>query len=123
MDPWRQPIGQPQEAGSEERQHGDPGGLDLAGRDQRPALLVGLHLGEIGPRPDEAGALGRVVRRPGLRLRGLVAQVADIAPHRADEIILPALRLRDDPLAAQLLHPAFREIEQPRDHADGLGRR
>ncbi|RJL22162.1 hypothetical protein C9E82_17910 [Paracoccus siganidrum] len=116
----RQPVRQREQAGAQKRQNGDPSGLDLFGRDQRTALFHGLHLGEISPRPNEARPLRRVIRRTGLCLGGLIAQVADIAAHRADQVVLAALSLRDHALAAQLLDPALREIEKPRDHADGL---
>ena len=85
------------------------------------ALFLSLHLGKIGPGPDEARALGRIIRRTGLSLGGLVSQIAHIAAHRADQIVLTAIGLRDHALAAQLLDPTFREIQQPRDYADGLG--
>ena len=65
----RQPVRQREQAGAQKRQNGDPGGLDLFGRNQRAALFLGLHLGEISPRPNEARPLGRVIRRTGLRLR------------------------------------------------------
>ena len=116
----RQPVRQREQAGAQKCQNGDPGGLDLFCRDQRATLFLGLHLGKISPRPNEARPLGRVIRRTGQRLRCLFAQVADIAAHRADQVILAALGLRDHALAAQLLNPALREIEEPRDHADGL---
>lgn len=116
----RQPVRQREQAGAQKRQDGDPGGLDLFGRNQRASLFLGLHLGEISPRPNEARPLGRVIRRTGLRLRGLIAQIADITAHRADQVVLAALGLRDHTLAAELLDPTLREIEEPRDHADGL---
>ena len=116
----RQPVRQREQAGAQKRQNGDPGGLDLFGRNQRATLFLGLHLGEISPRPNEARPLSRVIRRTGLRLRGLIAQVADIAANRSDQVVLAALGLRDHALSAQLLDPALREIEEPRDHADGL---
>ena len=106
-----QPVRQRQQAGSQQRQNGNPGRLDLLGRNQRVALFLGLHLGKVGPRPYEARALSRIVRRTGLRLQRLIAQVAHIAAHRPDQLILAALRFGDDPLAAQLLDPPFRKIK------------
>ena len=118
-----QPVRQRQQAGSQQRQNGNPGRLDLLGRNQRVALFLGLHLGKVGACANEARALSRIVRRTGLGLQGLIAQVTHIAAHRPDQLILSALGLGDDPLAAQLLNTAFRKIKQPGDHADGLGGR
>jgi hypothetical protein len=55
-----------------------------------------------------------------LSLHREVAQVDDVAAHRADEVVLAAHGLRDHPLAAQLLDAPLGEVEQPRDHADRL---
>ena len=85
------------------------------------ALFFGFHLGEVSACSDEAGPLSGIVWRTRLRLQRLITQITDIAPHRPDQVILAPLSLRDHALAAQLLDPPFREVEQPRDHADGLG--
>jgi hypothetical protein len=103
------------------RQYRDPGRLDLFGGDQRAALFFGLHFSEVSPRPDEARPFNGIVWCARLRLQRSVAQIADIATHRPDQIVLAAFGLRDYALAAQLLDPTFRQIQQPRNHADGLG--
>ena len=118
---WCQPVRQGQQSGAQERQNRDPGRLDLFGGDQRAALFVGFHLGKVSPRSDEPRTFGGIIWRTRLRLQRLIAQIADIATHRPDQIILAAFGLRDYALAAQLLDPPLREVEQARDHADGLG--
>ena len=118
-----QPVRQRQQAGSQQRQNGNPGRLDLVGRNQRVALFLGLHLGKVGACANEAGSFGGIVRRTSLGLQGLIAQVTHIAAHRPDQLIMAALSLGDDPLTAQLLNAPFRQIKQPRNHADGLGGR
>ena len=87
------------------------------------ALFLGLHLGKVGACANEARPFGGIVWRTGLGLQGLIAQVTHIAAHRPDQLILSALGLGDDPLAAQLLNAAFRKIKEPGDHANGLGSR
>ena len=85
------------------------------------ALFFGFHLGEVSACSDEAGPFSGIVWRTRLRPQRLITQIADIAPHRPDQIIMSALSLRDHPFTAQLLDPPFRKVEQARDHADGLG--
>ncbi len=85
-------------------------------------------------RYDDGGFSGGTLERPALKQLlidiedGLVDvivvyKIDRLAAHRPDQLILSALGLGDDPLAAQLLNTAFRKIKQPGDHADGLGGR
>ena len=118
---WCQPVRERQQTGAQERQNGDPGSLDLFGGDQRAALFLRFHLGKVGPRSDKTCAFSRIFRCARLCLQRLIAQIADIAADRSDQVVLTTLGLRDYTLSAQLLDPPFRKVEQARDHANGLG--
>lgn len=119
---WGQPVGQRKQTGSQKYKDRNPGGLDLVRCDQRVALFLGFHFSEVSPSTDEPRTFGGIVWRTGLRFERLIAQVADVAAHGANQVILPPLSLGDYALAAQLLDPSFREIQKPCDDADGLGR-
>jgi len=92
----------------EKRQHRDPRRLHLIGHKQCAALFFSLHLGQISPRPNEARAFRGKVRSPRLRFHRLIAQVAHVAPHGVDQVILPSLRLRDHPFRGLAVEAAAR---------------
>ena len=118
----RQPVRQRQHARSQKRKDCDPGCLNLVRCNQSVAFFFGFHFSEVCPRSDEPRTFSGIVWRTRLRFKRLVTQITDIATHGPDEIILPTFGLRDHTLSAQLLHPPFREIQKPRNDADGLGR-
>jgi hypothetical protein len=74
----------------------------------------------VGLGLDQASALDTEVRRAGLCPHRELAKVGHVATDRADEVVLPALSLRDHALTAQLLDAALAQVEQSRDHADRL---
>ena len=92
----RETIGQPEEPLPEPREDGGPGGLDRLGRQKLAAPAAGLHLGEVGLGADQPRPLGAVIGGAGLGRAHLLAQIGDVAAHRADEVVLAALGLRDD---------------------------
>jgi len=74
-----------------------------------------FEFGFIGLRLNQPGAfMMRVTRRVGIAI-GAILQIAHILLHAAHQIVFALFGLGDDAIPRQLLHPAFGQVQEPRN--------